>query len=105
MGINHRLNRLERHARDRRKRPRCGMPNSTTARAPCAPGWLLPEQIGEESRLLGCKNCFAWVRVDNVPTPNPDGSYTLVGAVPTAGHPSTSEEATPCPSASTPNHP
>jgi hypothetical protein len=36
--------------------------------------------MGEESKLLGCKSCFAWVRVDREPKPNPDGSYTLVGA-------------------------
>jgi hypothetical protein len=82
MAINHRINRLERHApRPPQACPHCGIAQLNHGTGTVRPGWLLPEQIGEESRLLGCKNCFAWVRVDHMPTPNADGSYTLVGAV------------------------
>lgn len=81
MAINHRLNRLERLApRPARECPYCGFASLKHGMGTVRPGWLVPEAMGEESKLLGCKSCFAWLRVDKEPTPNPDGSYTLVGA-------------------------
>ena len=75
MGTSHRLNRLERHApKPPQACPYCGIAQLKHGTGPVRPGLIVPESIEQPSgpMMLGCKSCFAWVRVDKEPTPNPD---------------------------------
>ncbi len=60
MSISHKLSRLERHAP---KPPHaclsCGFASFRNGTGTGRPGWLLPDSVSDECRLLECKTCFA----------------------------------------------
>jgi len=86
MALNHRLNRLERTLANAPMSPArcalCGIAHLKDGAGVVRPGWRLPERIGGEAVVLGCKSCFAWVRMDQRPSDTGDGGFQVVGATP-----------------------
>ena len=81
MALNHRLSRLERLApQPTRACMLCGIAHLKDGAGVVRPGWLLPERMDGPAVVLGCKQCFAWVRMDERPASNPNGGFQVVGA-------------------------
>jgi hypothetical protein len=83
MRLNHRLKRLEASAPPPRCRcPHCGIADLKDGTGVVSPGWIVPETISDPSAamMIGCKSCFAWVKVKNLPEPSEDGTFHLIGA-------------------------
>ena len=83
MALKHRLQRLELVApRPAKPCDLCGIPHLKHGTGVVRPGWLLPERMDGSAMVLGCKSCFAWVRMDARPTKTGDGGFHVVGATP-----------------------